>query len=117
VSDVITVIEQQVAALIANYKAAMADGFQWRDLVTLYNEVIPAIVAIVEALPATGEQKKRAALDCLDRFYAAVIEPLDIPGVPDILVDKPLGLLLHLVAEFAIDWAVARFNREGWPKV
>lgn len=115
--DLYDVIEQQFKLLKDKFEGLLLDGFQWSDLVAMFKEVIPAVAVIVNTVPndLTPEGKKRLFLSLVDRFYTEVLEPLDIPYVPDAIVDKPVGLLIHYAADFAYEWIVDHFQAVGWP--
>jgi molybdopterin-guanine dinucleotide biosynthesis protein A len=75
--------------------ATFADGFQIADLF----KVIPMAMEIVEKVSgASGEEKKATALEIINY----VIDAVDLPWVPDNLVDPILKKLAPTVIELVI---------------
>ena len=64
-SDLYDLVKVEIEALIAEGKAAAADGLSWGEVWALLNRTYEAVVKIVEKLKASGPEKK--ALDSSER--------------------------------------------------
>jgi len=87
------------------------DGFQMTDLLV----IVPQVMELVGAVKAmTGAEKKETAVAILN----LVIDEVDIPKIPDWMVDPILKALVPHLIEFAykIDQGAFSFSGESTPE-
>ena len=111
-----------ITTVIASYKEANADGkLTFTDIVALLGTATSELVGIAEAFyDGSGEAKKAAVMAALNTFYDEVIEPIDIPAIPNFIepiTDKVIKQILLVVADGLVDAIVTIFNKGGWPNV
>ena len=109
-----------ITKVITSYKEANADGkLSFTDIIALLGTATGELVSIAEAFyDGSGDAKKAAVMAAIDTFYEEVIEPIDIPAIPNFIepiADKAVKQLLLVVADGLVDAVVAIFNKNGWP--
>lgn len=110
IEELYETIKKEVDELLAEIAERAGDGIDIPDIWALMKEAVSGLVVIVEAVKATGLDKKKLVLELARAFYRTVVAPLDIPFVPNVIepyVDEMVGWM--------IDQIVAYYNREGWP--
>lgn len=80
-------IKEQYDELVAKYKELIADGkLSMQDSFTLLLMGSGAIVRFLSDYTDLDYDKRKAiGVDLISQFYADVIAPLDIPGIPNII--------------------------------
>ena len=111
---------EAITNVITAYKEAHADGkLSFTEIIALLGTAIGELVSIAEAFyDGSGEAKKAAVMAAINTFYDEVIEPIDIPAIPNFvepIADKAVKQLLLVVADGVVDAIVAIFNKSGWP--
>jgi len=110
-------LKNQIDIVLAAAKTATADKqVTLREAVTIGLEVFSAVAIAAKALPnASHDEKKAVLIQVADEFYKQVLQPIDIPGIPDFIesrfVDPMLGNVFSKMAEGVIDWIL--FKAEG----
>lgn len=65
------------------------------------------LVAMAAALDVTGAEKKKLVMDAVDKIYAAVIAPIDLPWIPEpfesMAVDPLIGKVIHEIASGLVE--------------
>jgi len=112
-------LKEAIDEIIANYKAANADGkLTFSEIFTLLGNAVATFVQLTESLGAgSGADKKAAVLEAISQFFDEVIIPIDIKGVPNLLegiVDQSLKQLVLTLADGWVDSIVNIFNKTGW---
>lgn len=106
VTSVVEKIKEKYADLIKDGKLSLADAW------TLFQVATEEFARLAESFNVDGVQKKEMVLAALDKFYDEVLEPLNIPYVPDRviepMVDKFLKKVFLQLAGSAIDFIVAK---------
>jgi hypothetical protein len=109
-------IKEVIDTIIAKHTVAKADGVvSFQEVWKIFILGTKDIVKVLNDYAHSSEDKKAAAVAALDRFYAEVIAPLDIKGIPNVvesLADKAVGSLLHTLADGLIDAVVAMLKVE-----
>lgn len=109
-----------VADIIAKYKAAISDGkVTFAEVFALANAAVMDLVTAAEKFLGTaGPDKKTAVLQALSDFIDRVITPIDLPYVPNLViesaVDASIKTLLLAAADRSIDLLVTFFQSNGW---
>lgn len=96
-------IRGDVQRLIEKCRESATDGITIAEGMRLVVLFGASVHRLVHAIPGhSAEEKQAAILEAVDRFYAEVLAPADLPGVPDFversIVDPALGSVLHHVA-------------------
>jgi hypothetical protein len=115
-------LRSAVDKIVANYKAANADGkLTFTEIFTLVGNAVATFVQLMERVPSfgssTGAEKKAAVLLAIDQLFDEVIIPIDIKGIPNLLegiADRALKQLVMILADGGIDSIVNIFNKTGW---
>ena len=112
-------LSQSVDAVLAAYKASVADGrLTFHEILTLVYNATATFVKLVESIDQRpGDTKKQVVLNAIDKFYATVVAPIDIQGIPNFLegaVDAVIKALILALASAWIDAIVNIFNKIGW---
>jgi len=116
-NDLYDQVREEVEALIEQGKQAVADGLSWAEGWALLNRTYEAVIGIVDRIQASNVAKKALALQLIDRYYAEVVAPIDIPYVPDWLekpvIDPAIGQAVHVIADRAFDEIIRRLKEKG----
>lgn len=116
-SELYEQIEKEVTEYGAEITAAFADKkISISEVIALGTSATMRVTRITQKLPATGAEKKEAALQALETIYSKYIEPIDIKPVPNIVepfVDKTIGALIRPVFGPLIDLVVAEHKAAG----
>lgn len=96
--------EQKADELIERFKPGN-EGFgdaasTLSDVQEIAKAFLGEILALAKQSGLLGEEGKAKVKEAVSKFYAAVIEPIDLPG-PDIIVDRTI---LNAMMMF-IDWS------------
>jgi len=90
--------------LIDAWEGALADDFQWRDILTIAQSTAETLVPVVMSFSMlTNEQKREIVVETTRDLFDAVIEPIDLPWLPDSLVDPILRKTITWLAETTFD--------------
>lgn len=93
--DIQTMVRAKLLALLDSFKAKAADGkISFAEGWQLLQEFTAGAVYIVDELTVAGADKKAMVLSLAQQFYDNVIAPIDIPFVPNILMEPALDRLL-----------------------
>jgi len=112
-SSLYTTLKANIAAIRAQYRAAVADGsVSFTEAKEICLAVIADLVKLAQIIGGTGPDKKAAVLQVFDEIIAELLAATDSPG-PDAIVDRVLGFTAHQFADYAIDIAVSLFKRAG----
>lgn len=85
-------VSQAVEAVKKKLSDAKADGnltpselwsVAFRSLV----EVLSLAIELLQVIPASGQDKKAAAIEAALAFYRDIIKPLDIPFLPNFIIE------------------------------
>lgn len=110
-------IKTEVTAYIVEAKAAISDGISFSNVWPLISAATMRLTRIAQATGATGPEKKEAVLAALETFYAEVVKPLDLPGVPNLfvepIVDNAIGALIRPMFSPLIDRVVGEQKIAG----
>lgn len=114
-------ISASVSALIASYKAAQSDGkVTLSEIWQLTGKAIQEIVQLTQRLTVPGAEKKRVALEAVEQFIDDFITPLDLPYIPNLviepIVDNAVKQVLMTAADGLIEASVSLFDQIGWPR-
>lgn len=114
-------ISASVSGLIASYKAAQSDGkVTLSEVWQLTGQAIQEIVQLTQRLQVPGADKKRAALEAVEKFIDDFITPLDLPYIPNFvvepIVDNAVKQMVMTAADGLIEAAVSLFDQYGWPR-
>jgi len=110
-SELYDTVKVQIEALIADYKASVADNqLTFVEAWTLAQHAFTAFVAIADSLTgATGEEKKAVVMKAAERLYDDVLGPLDIKKIPNVFeptfdrLAKPVYLeLVGVAVDFVV---------------
>jgi hypothetical protein len=100
-------IKTEIDKIVDKYKTYAGDGvLTFAEVWKIVALGTHDIVVVLDKFAHSGADKKIAALEAVDRFYADVIKPIDIKAVPNIVepvVDKALGAMVHSVADGVIE--------------
>lgn len=85
-------VDGVVAGVKAKLLAAKADGELtagelWSLAMDGLTSVLGVAIRLLQILPASGPEKRAAAIEAAVEFYKAVIKPLNIPYLPDFIVE------------------------------
>lgn len=109
-------IKDEVAAYIGDVKARLTDGFSFADVWPLVSAATLRLTRIAQETGASGPEKKEAVLAALEQFYDEVVTPLDLPGVPNLIiegiVDNAIKALIRPMLGPLIDRVVA--EQKAW---
>lgn len=113
-------IRTSVSRLVDQFNQSRSDGvITLSEIWQMTGRAVSEIVQITNSLKVSGPEKKEAALEAFEQFVDNVIVPLDLPYVPNLIVepivDKALKSMLMAAANGLIDAAVSLFNQVGWP--
>lgn len=110
-------IQASVKQLIESYKLKAADGLTFSEATKLFTEAIGEIVKILQTTGGTGAEKRAAAIQAAQAFYDNVLAPIDIPGIPNLIVepivDKTIGGFIPAIVGGLIDGMVQVFKLNG----
>ena len=110
-SELYDTVKEQIEALIANYKVAVADNaLSFVEAWALAQHAFTAFVAIAESMNgATGEEKKAVVMKAAERLYDEVLGPIDIKKIPNVFeptfdrLAKPVYLeLIGIAVDFVV---------------
>jgi hypothetical protein len=112
-------LSQAVDVVVASYKASVADGrLSFHEILTLVYNATATFVKLVESIDQRpGDTKKQVVLNAIDLFYATVVAPIDIQGIPNFLegaMDAVIKAFILALASAWIDAIVNIFNKIGW---
>lgn len=112
-------IKEAIDKIIADYKAANADGkLSFTEIFTLVGNAVATFVQLAEQCAGkTGAEKKAAVLQAIEQLFDEVIIPIDIKGIPNLLegiVDRAFKQLVLALADGWVDSIVNIFNKTGW---
>jgi len=120
-AELYELVQEQVEALIAEAQEVVKDGISVRDVAVVIRAFVRRVAVIVHAISATEAEKRDLVLFCVDRFYELVIKPVNIPWVPDLVIepalDRAIGELVHYVASEFYDMIVDLFGATLWPEL
>ena len=115
-ADLYEVIRERVDAIVASAREKASDGLTLAEVWGLLEESVRALILLAETLAAVGgAEKKELALAAAERLYREVIQPIDLPWIPDAIIDPLIGAAIRPYLGWLIDRLVARFNAGGWP--
>lgn len=112
-SDLYELAKRQIDEIIADFRDHVPNHGSVQT--QLYNAALSSLRAlhrideVFHGIPgATEVERRQAVLEAFDRFYREVIQPLDLPGVPEYLersiVDPAIGSTLHAIAAALVDF-------------
>lgn len=106
--EITALVKGKLLALLDSAKAAVADKkLTFSEAVALVKEAIGSAIEIADQLPEAGPERKALVLSLCDQLYTTVIAPIDIPFVPNIvvepIVDASLGKLFHEICSGIIE--------------
>lgn len=110
-SDLYKTVQEQIEALIVQYKEALADNtLTFVEAWTLAQHAFTAFVAIAETVTgATGEEKKKIVMLAAEKLYDDVLGPYDIKKIPNVFeptfdrLAKPVYLeLVGIAVDFLV---------------
>lgn len=84
-------VEEHASKIIAQF----ADGFAWSDILA----VVPQVMEIVQAVGAMSSEEKQASFEAVMDY---IIDSVDLPWLPDSLVDPVLKQGVRLLAPMLI---------------
>jgi hypothetical protein len=111
------VIRAELDRLIAEAQEKAMDGLTLGEIWTLFEDGVKALVRVAQTISASGAEKKEVVIQAAEEFYRVVVEPIDLPWVPDAIVDPLLSKTIRPFLSWLIDTLVARFNAQGWEAV
>ena len=110
-------ISSEVEKLIAAFKEKLSDGkLSLTEMWYLFNEFVGSVVVICEELGDDGPEKREAAIEAVMALWKNVVKPIDMPWLPDSVVDPIVENVLPLLVGVLIDWTVDTFNAKFWPE-
>jgi hypothetical protein len=80
-------IETEWNAYLAELVASQSDGFQFSDVPSLLASGAIRGTRIMQATGASGPEKKEAVLMCLETMYDRIILPIDLPFIPNYIIE------------------------------
>jgi hypothetical protein len=106
--DLYSRIQDFIADTRADILAARADGkLTFSEGGQIVYRSTRRLVAMAAALDVTGAEKKKLVMDAVDKIYASVIAPLDLPYVPEpfesMVIDPLVGKVIHEVASGLVE--------------
>ena len=105
----------KLGALVADAQARLKDGVQAEDVFrTLADAVSLGVRVAQDFADVPGAEKRQAVTESVLAFYDAVIQPLDIPWVPDMIADPLLRSVVEPLIGALIESLVALFRAKGW---
>lgn len=112
----LTEAKQKVQELVAEFKAARADGkVELSEAIQLVMHAADGVVAVLHTFTAPGVDKKAAAKAALAEVIDLVVA-WDIPQVPNIaektVVDPVLRMVLTYLADAAIEFSVSKLKSQ-----
>lgn len=108
-------IAGRLSALVAAAQAKLTDGASVRDVFEILGDAISLAVRVAQDFAEVpGPEKKAAVTQAVMAFYTAVVEPLDIPWVPDVVVDPLLRGMVEKLVDGLIESLVRMFHEKGW---
>lgn len=93
--DLYDAIKGFVEETKADVIAAKADGkITAQEAWGIVTEAVAELVKVAEVLNVSGEQKKVLVLAAADKLYEEVLRPIDIPWVPNVVIEPRLDDIL-----------------------
>lgn len=97
---------EEVTDQIEKYKQKPKEDRKFYDLPVLVFQAVVEVVEVANDVLDEAKDKKEATVEALHRFYVKHIQPLDIPGVPNI-IERPMEryaarTVIALLVELAV---------------
>ena len=114
--DLYSVIESFVNETRAKLAEARADGkITASEAFALFADCVERLVNAASQLSVPGADKKAAVMDGIGKLYDAVIAPIDIPYIPEIVeasvVDPALKKLVLAAADGLVEFFVSKLGK------
>ena len=115
-SNLVETVIEALVDIQASFVEKYADGkLSFSEMFKLSTEVVERLVAVAEAFGGTGMDKRQAVIDAAVKLWDESLRDMDIPYLPDVIVDPMIEAMIPTVVGKIIDLAVARFNITEWP--
>jgi hypothetical protein len=77
-------------AIIESAKAKAHDGMTVNEALQLAGEVAQQGMRLVQTTNASGADKKEAVVTVIEQFILEVFIPLDLPGIPNFIIEPAI---------------------------
>lgn len=108
-------VKAEIEKLFASIQTKLADGkLSLGEIGSLFREVLETAVILAEQTNVPGPRKKALAIEIVLAFWDDILEPFDLPYLPDRLVDPIIRSALPHLVGWLIDYIVGVNNVRGW---
>lgn len=106
-------------AIIESAKAKAHDGMTFKEGMQLLGEVSQQFVRLVQIPGATGAEKQEAVVAAIEQFIVEVLVPLDLPGIPNFIVEPAIDAATvkaaRPIASFLVETTLGMLKSLGTP--